>query len=93
MIGLMQSASAFVLGALVVILGGWVAKDLFRVAGILIATVGLAIAGLSVAALLADYPLWQAALAVFFTGAIGYTVVAALVAKVPFFQLHPDSEE
>lgn len=90
--GLMQSASVFIIGALLVYLGVGVAKDLARVTGIAVATAGLAIAGLAISAL-ADYPLWQAVLAVFMLAGIWYAVVSVLVAKVPHFQLHPDSEE
>ena len=91
MIGLMQSAGFFIIGALLVYLGVGLAKELSRVTGIAVATAGLAIAGLAISAL-ADYPLWQAATAVLVAVimlGIGYVVIS----KVPYLQQNPGSEE
>jgi len=87
MTGLMQSAACFILGAIVVYLGVVIAKDLARVAGVVVVAVGLAITGLAASAL-ADYLLWQAVLAVVLIAGVGFAVVA-----MPYFQQHPNSEE
>lgn len=88
MIGLLQWSGSFIVGATMVILGIWVAKDLFMVAGTAVTVVGLVITGMAISAL-ADYPLWQAVLAVCMMLGIGCATVT-LVARVPWFQLHPD---
>ena len=89
--GLVQAASWFIIGILMVILGVGVAKDLTRVTGITVATAGLAIAGLAISAL-ADYPLWQAATAVL-VAVIMLGIWYVVISKVPYFQQNPGSEE